>query len=86
VDIGFHVDAPLERRKVGRQRKNRMKGCLELGESGQKASANECEKAKKLVRGKFRCPNCHELGYRKNSPKCPLNGTKKKASTHYSLE
>jgi hypothetical protein len=78
VDISFHVGAPLGRRKVGRQRKNRMKGCLKLGGSGQKASANECEKAKKLVRGKFRCPNCHELGHRKNSPKYPLNGIKKR--------
>jgi hypothetical protein len=31
VDIGFHVGAPLARRKVGRQRKNRIKECLEGG-------------------------------------------------------
>jgi hypothetical protein len=36
------------------------------------------EKSRKLVRGKFKCPNCHELGHRKDSPKCPLNGSKKR--------
>jgi hypothetical protein len=43
------------------------------GESGKKASAkeasgNETEKAKKAVRGKFKCPNCGELGHRKTQP------------------
>jgi hypothetical protein len=47
VDIGFHVGAPLGRRKVGRQRKNRIKGCIEGG-SGKKTSANKTEKARKL--------------------------------------
>jgi hypothetical protein len=36
------------------------------------------KKAKKLVRGKFKCLNCHEPGHRKNSNMCPLNGTKKR--------
>jgi hypothetical protein len=36
------------------------------------------KKAKKLVRGKFKCLNCHEPGHRKNSHMCPLNGTKKR--------
>jgi hypothetical protein len=94
VDIGFHVGAPLARRKVGRQRKNRIKECLEGGGSGKKTSANETEKAKKSVREKFKCRNYHELGHRTNSSKCPLNGTKKRqvlivisimASTHCSL-
>jgi hypothetical protein len=93
VDIGFHVGAPLGRRKVGRQRKNRIKGCIEGG-SGKKTSANKTEKARKLVCEKFKCPNCHEPGHRKNSLKCPLNGTKKRqvlivlsimASTHCPL-
>jgi hypothetical protein len=43
MDIVFHVGAPLGRRKVGRQRKNRIKGCLEGG-SGKKPSANETKK------------------------------------------
>jgi hypothetical protein len=86
--------APLGRMKVGRQRKNMIKECLEGG-SGKKTSANESEKARKLVCGKFKCPNCHEFRHRKNSPKCPLNGTKKRqvlivlsimASTHCSLD
>jgi hypothetical protein len=76
VDFGFHVGAPLGRRMVGRPRKNRIKGCLEGG-SGKMSNANETEKAKKLVRGKFMSPNCHELGHRKNSHMCPLNKTKK---------
>jgi hypothetical protein len=53
-------------------RKDRIKGCLKGG-SGKKP-----EKAKKMICGKFKCPNCDELGHRKNSPKCPLNGTKKR--------
>jgi hypothetical protein len=80
VEFAKEVGAPLLKRMVGRKRKNRMKGCLE-GESGKKTSEskeNETEKAKKLIRGKFRCPNCGELGHRKNNPKCPRNGTKKR--------
>jgi hypothetical protein len=64
VDIGFHVSAPLGRRKVGRQRKNKIKGCPEGG-SEKKPSANEIKKAMKLVRGKFKCANCHEVGHKK---------------------
>jgi hypothetical protein len=54
-----------------------MKGCLDGG-SGKKTETKESEKAKKLVCGKCKCPNCGELGHRKSSPKCPLNGTKKR--------
>jgi hypothetical protein len=72
VQIAADVGAPIGKRPVGRQRKNRIKGCLEGG-SGKKP-----EKAKKMICGKFKCLNCDELGHRKNSPKCPLNGTKKR--------
>jgi hypothetical protein len=77
VDIGMSVRALLVKRPVGRQKKNRMKGCMEGG-SGKKKSDKEKEKTKKLFRGQFGCPNCGELGHRKNSPKCYLNETKKR--------
>jgi hypothetical protein len=76
VTIAAYVGAPLLKRTVGRQRKNRMKDCLEGG-SGKKTDKDESEKAKKLIRRKFKCPNCGRLDHRKISPKCPLNGTKK---------
>jgi hypothetical protein len=75
VDIGVKVGAPLCKRPVGRQRKNRIKGCLE---GGSWKKAMDKEKTKKLIRGQFRCSNCGELGHRKNSLKCHLNGTKKR--------
>jgi hypothetical protein len=53
-----------------------MKGCLEVGGNSKKPSSSE--KDKKIIRGKFKCPNCQELGHRKKQPKCPLNGTKKR--------
>jgi hypothetical protein len=64
---------------VDHQRKNRIKGCLEGG-SGNKLGAKATNKAKPktMLRGKFKCPNCHELGHRKNSLKCPLGRTKKR--------
>jgi hypothetical protein len=68
VDIGVLVGAPLSKRPVGRQRKGRSKNCLEGG-SGKKPSDKEKEKTKKMIRGLFKCPNCGELGQRKNSPK-----------------
>jgi hypothetical protein len=55
----------------------KMKGCLKGG-SSKKTSATDTEKAKKIIRVKFKCPNCHKLGHRKNSPKCHFNGTKKR--------
>jgi predicted RNA-binding Zn-ribbon protein involved in translation (DUF1610 family) len=87
VEIAVEVGAPIGKRSVGRQRKNRIKGYLEGG-SGKKASTkeesgNETKKAKKAVCGKFKCPNCGELGHRKNSPKCRLNGTKKRQVLQY---
>lgn len=77
VDFANEVSAPLGKRGVGRQWKNRIKGCLEGG-SGRKHKGNETEKDRKVIRRKYKCPNCGELGHRKNSPKCPQNGTKKK--------
>jgi hypothetical protein len=82
VDLPFQVGAPLKKRGVGRQRKNRIKGFLEGGSGGSKSSSkaaeNQNEKTKKMVRGKVRCSNCGELGHRKTSYKCPFNGTKKR--------
>jgi hypothetical protein len=79
VEIALDVGSPLGKRAVGRQRKNRIKGCLEGG-SGKKASAKDTDKpkTKTLLRGQFKCPNYHELGHRKNSLKCLLNGIKKR--------
>jgi hypothetical protein len=77
VDFAKEVGALLGKRGVGRQRKNRIKSCLEGGSSKKKPS-NDTEKTKKVIRGKFRCPNCGELGHRKSSYKCPLNDTKKR--------
>jgi hypothetical protein len=50
VDIGVSVQAPLVKRHVGRQRKNRMNDCFEGG-SGKKKSDKEKEKTKKLFQG-----------------------------------
>jgi hypothetical protein len=36
-----------------------------------------------MIRGKVRCPNCGELGHRKASYKCPLNGTKKRQALNF---
>jgi hypothetical protein len=59
VDIGVPVGAPLCKRPIGRQQKNRFKGCLEGG-SGKNTTDNE--KTRKLIRDQYRCPNCSELG------------------------
>jgi rubrerythrin len=77
VDIAVDMAAPLSKRPVGQQRKNRYKGFLEGG-SGKKATDKDIEKARKIICDKYKCPNCGALGHRKNSPKCPLNGTKKR--------
>jgi hypothetical protein len=52
VDIGVSVGAPLGKRPVGRQCKNRFKSCIEGG-SGKKASDKDKEKTKKMVCGPF---------------------------------
>jgi hypothetical protein len=82
VAIAAYVGAPLLKRVVGQQRKNKMKDYLEGG-SGKKTDTKESEKAKKLVRGKCKYPNYGELGHRKSSYRCPLNGTKKRQVTHF---
>jgi len=79
VELASVLGAPLGKRGVGRQWKNRIKSCLEGG--GRKKPADkgkETEKEKKMIRGPFKCPNCGEYGHRKASYKCPLNGTKKR--------
>jgi len=73
VEFAKDVGSPLGKRAVGRQRKNRIKSCLEGG-SGKKPQKT----GKILIRGPCKCPNCGVLGHRKNSPKCSLNGTKKR--------
>jgi hypothetical protein len=78
------VGAPLQKRPVGRQRKNRMKDSLEGG-NGKKASGKDNAKTRKLIRGQFRCPDYGELGHRKNSPKCHLNGTKKSQERKFNV-
>jgi hypothetical protein len=51
VDLAFEVGAPLSKRGVGRQQKNRIKSCLEGGSGGSKCTKkfaeNENEKTKK---------------------------------------
>jgi hypothetical protein len=74
VPFAKEVGAPIGKHGVSRQRKQRIKGCLEGG-NGTKTSNND--NGKKSIRGKFKCPNYGGLGHRKASYKCPLNGTKK---------
>jgi hypothetical protein len=68
VDIGFKLLPPLTKRDVGRQRKNRIPSCLEF--KGNKP------RTKGLYQ--VQCKNCFGYGHRTTSPKCPLNGTKKR--------
>jgi hypothetical protein len=84
VGIGVPIGAPLRKRSVGRQQKNRMKGCLDGG-SEKKDSGKDNAKTRKLIRGQFRCSNCRELGHRKNNPKCLLNGTKKRQERKFDV-
>lgn len=69
IDLGFILGAPLGKRSVGRQRKLRIKSCLEGSGSG--------KKKKPMIRGPVTCQRCGEKGHRQASYKCPLNGTKK---------
>ncbi|XP_062195323.1 uncharacterized protein LOC133898658 [Phragmites australis] len=66
VDVGFMLMPPLQRRYVGRQKKNRIPSCLEKG------------KIKGKGKWKVLCKRCGELGHRQSSYKCKLNGTKKR--------
>lgn len=76
VDISSEIGAPLGKRSVGRQRKNRIKSALEGG--GGTKKPKETEKEKKRIEGKCRCPKCGELGHRQSSYECPYNGIKKR--------
>ena len=86
VHLPFVVGAPLAKRNVGRQRKLRIKGCLEGGhkKKGANDSANDGStaptdaKGKKMIKGPVTCLRCGEKGHRQASYKCPLNGTKKR--------
>ncbi|XP_066162703.1 uncharacterized protein [Oryza sativa Japonica Group] len=68
VNIGFKLLPPLTKREVGRQRKNQIVGCLDKG------------KARSKGKWQVQCKRCLAMGHRSTSPKCPLNGTKKKPS------
>uniref|UniRef100_A0A0E0EPJ4 Uncharacterized protein n=1 Tax=Oryza meridionalis TaxID=40149 RepID=A0A0E0EPJ4_9ORYZ len=59
VKMPFDLGAPLEKRGVGRQRKLRIKGCLE---NGGKSSANSDGKNKKVIRGLVTCKRCGGKG------------------------
>jgi hypothetical protein len=80
VDISSFISAPLHKRDVDRQKKNRFKALLEGGGDSKTYSAkgNESKKDKKVHRGHVKCPNCGELGHRQSSYKCLFNGTKKR--------
>ena len=77
VDFSCEVCAPMAKRGVGRQRKNRIKSCLEGG-SGKKAKVVPNEQGTTKLKRQYTCPNCGQLSHRKSSYKCPLNGTKKR--------
>lgn len=68
IQLDFEVLAPLTRRAVGRQRKNRIPGCMEEG---------KCR-----TKGKWQvlCKSCEAKGHRASSSKCPYNGPKKRKS------
>jgi hypothetical protein len=68
VEMEFKLKPPLQKRGVGRQRKNRIPSCVE-----QKGN-----KAKGKGKWQVQCSNCLGLGHRTTSPKCPLNGAKKR--------
>lgn len=86
ADLELEIGAPLGRRSVGRQRKNRIKGALEGGSGGKKKTEKlvcnyegmKTEKKKKRIKGPTTCRNCGLLGHRASSYKCELNGTKKR--------
>ncbi|CAD6245871.1 unnamed protein product [Miscanthus lutarioriparius] len=70
VDPGFNVLPPLDKREVERQRKLRMPRCTE----------NKGSKPRGKGMWQVQCKNCLGHGHRTTSPKCPLNGTKKRKS------
>lgn len=71
VDVGFDMDAPIDKgRPPGRPRKQRYKSALEGGKGGPK------KKEPKQLGSQNRCKRCNELGHRQAA--CPLNGPKKR--------
>ena len=68
VDPGFNVLPPLDKREVERQRKLRIPRCTE----------NKGSKPRGKGMWQVQCKNCLGHGHRTTSPKCPLNGTKKR--------
>ncbi|WVZ92109.1 hypothetical protein U9M48_038198 [Paspalum notatum var. saurae] len=70
VDLGFKLLPPLSKRPVGRQRKNRIPGCLE----------DKGNKPRTKGKWQVQCKNCFAFGHRSSSSKCHLNGTKKRKS------
>uniref|UniRef100_A0A0A8ZEQ7 SWIM-type domain-containing protein n=1 Tax=Arundo donax TaxID=35708 RepID=A0A0A8ZEQ7_ARUDO len=65
VNLGFRLLPPMTKRSVGRQRKNRIPGCLE-------------KKGRTKGLWQITCNSCGGKGHRESGPKCPNNGTKKK--------
>jgi len=70
VELGFRVLPPLVKRQVGRQKKNRIPEFLE----------NKGNKPRTKGMWQVTCKTCFEKGHRSSSPKCPMNGTKKRKS------
>jgi len=68
VELGFKLLPPLSKRPVGRQRKNIFPSFME--DKGNKP------RGKGLYQ--VQCKGCLAFGHRSTSPKCPLNGTKKR--------
>jgi len=69
VELGFKVLPPLSKREVGRQRRNMIPGFLE-------GKGNKKPRTKGLYQQQ--CKGCLAFDHRSTSPKCPLNGTKKR--------
>jgi hypothetical protein len=93
VELPFAIGAPLAKGSAGRQRKLRLKGCLEGGQikknveganEGENGAAPINAKKKKMTREPLTSIRCGEKGYRQASSKCPLNGTTKKGKYNFS--
>ena len=75
VELGFRVLPPLVKRQVGRQKKNRIPEFLE----------NKGNKPRTKGMWQVTCKTCFEKGHRSSSPKCPMNGTKKRYKLYHNL-
>ena len=80
VELPWQLGVPLPKKTNGRNRKLRIKSCLEGGgKSKTKTVSTDNDPGKRvLVRGKRRCKGCGEFGHVQTSYKCSLNGTKKR--------